>query len=309
MAATNRPEILDPALLRPGRFDRHVALDRPDVKGREQILKVHARNVKLAPEVDLAIVAAKTAGFAGADLANIVNEAALRAARKDKAAVDMQDFDDAIDRVIGGLEKRNRVMNATEKQTIAYHEAGHAIVAESRPAADKVNKVSIIPRGIAALGYTIQLPTQDRYLMTRTELLERLTVLLAGRAAEELVFEEVSTGAQDDLERATSMARSMVAAYGMSEKLGPMTYGGGKRPQFLEEGLPFPRYEASEETVREIDQEVRALIGQARDRAREILQGRRELLDKVARLLLEKETVEGDELRGLIGKAPEPPVE
>jgi cell division protease FtsH len=195
LAATNRPEILDPALLRPGRFDRHVALDRPDIKGREAILKVHARNIVLAPEVDLAVIAAKTPGFAGADLANIVNEAALHAARENKAAVDMQDFDEAIDRVIAGLEKRNRVMNPKEKETVAYHEAGHALVAESRTHADKVSKISIIPRGIGALGYTQQLPTEDRYLLKRSELLDRLDVLLGGRVAEELVYEDVSTGA------------------------------------------------------------------------------------------------------------------
>jgi cell division protease FtsH len=306
MAATNRPEILDPALLRPGRFDRHILVDRPDIRGREEILRVHCKHIVLAEGLDIQVLAARTPGFVGADLANVVNEAALLAARRNKNAVDMDDFEEAINRVVAGLEKKRRVMSKHEQEVIAYHESGHALVAESLPHTDRVHRISIIPRGIAALGYTLQLPTQDRYLMTRTELLERLTVLLAGRAAEELVFEEVSTGAQDDLERATSMARSMVAAYGMSEKLGPMTYGGGKRPQFLEEALPFPRYEASEETVREIDQEVRSLIGQARDRAREILQGRRELLDKVARLLLEKETVEGDELRELIGAAPEP---
>ena len=310
MAATNRPEILDPALLRPGRFDRHILVDRPDIRGREDILKVHCKRIVLAADLNIQILAARTPGFVGADLANVVNEAALLAARRNKQAVDMDDFEEAINRVIAGLEKKRRVMSKHEQEVIAYHESGHAMVAESLPHTDHVHRISIIPRGIAALGYTLQLPTQDRYLMTRTELMERLTVLLAGRAAEELVFDEISTGAQDDLERATSMARSMVTAYGMSDKLGPMTYG-GKRPQFLEEALPFPHYEASEETVREIDQEVRALIGQARDQAREILEGHREALDRVARLLLEKETIEGEELRQLIqgekARTTEPP--
>jgi cell division protease FtsH len=220
----------------------------------------------------------------------------------------MDDFEEAINRVVAGLEKKRRVMSRHEQEVIAYHESGHALVAESLPHTDPVHRISIIPRGIAALGYTLQLPTQDRYLLTRSELIERLTVLLAGRAAEELVFEEISTGAQDDLERATHMARSMVAAYGMSEKLGPMTYGAGKRPQFLEEALPFPHFEVSEETVREIDEEVRGLIGNARTRAREILEGQRETLNTLAQLLLEKETIEGDELRALIGaRAKTPP--
>jgi cell division protease FtsH len=306
MAATNRPEILDPALLRPGRFDRHILVDRPDIRGREEILNVHCKRIVLSRDVDIQVLAARTPGFVGADLANVVNEAALMAARHNKDAVDMDDFEEAISRVVAGLEKKRRVMSRHEREVIAYHESGHALVAESLPHTDPVHRISIIPRGIAALGYTLQLPTQDRYLMTRTELLERLTVLLAGRAAEELVFDEISTGAQDDLERATHMARSMVAAYGMSERLGPMTYGGAKRPQFMEEALPFPIHEASEATTREIDQEVRALVGDARNRARAILQGRRESLDSVARLLLERETVEGDELRRLIGKTEAP---
>jgi cell division protease FtsH len=224
LAATNRPEILDPALLRPGRFDRHVALDRPDLKGREQILRVHAKPVTLSPAVDLSAIAARTPGFVGADLANLVNEAALLAARKGKAAVEMVDFDEAIDRIVAGLEKKTRVMNPKEKETVAYHEAGHALVAESRPRADRVAKVSIIPRGIAALGYTQQLPTEDRYLLKKAELLDRLDVLLGGRVAEELVFGDVSTGAQDDLQRATDLVRHMITRYGMSERLGLATF-------------------------------------------------------------------------------------
>ncbi len=223
MAATNRPEILDPALLRPGRFDRHVMIDKPDVLGREAILKVHSKGVTLAPEVDLKVIAARTPGFVGADLANIVNEAALLAARKDKKEVDMKDFDEAIDRVIAGLEKKNRRMNEKEKEIVAYHEAGHAIVAEILPNADPVHKVSIIPRGIGALGYTQQLPTEDRYLMTKGELLDRMGVLLGGRIAEELHFKEISTGAQNDLLRATDIAERMVREYGMSD-LGVVTF-------------------------------------------------------------------------------------
>jgi cell division protease FtsH len=233
LAATNRPEILDPALLRPGRFDRHVALDRPDLKGREQILRVHAKPVTLSPAVDLSAIAARTPGFVGADLANLVNEAALLAARKGKEAVEMADFDEAIDRIVAGLEKKTRVMNPKEKETVAYHEAGHALVAESRPHADRVAKVSIIPRGIAALGYTQQLPTEDRYLLKKAELLDRLDVLLGGRVAEELVFGDVSTGAQDDLQRATDLVRHMIIRYGMSERLGLATFEEPRTSVFL----------------------------------------------------------------------------
>jgi len=210
MAATNRPEILDPALLRPGRLDRQVLVDRPDINGREAILKIHSRNVKLGPDVDLRQVAGRTPGFVGADLANIINEAALLAARNDKEAVEPVDFDEAIDRVVAGLQKKNRVMNAQEKEIVAVHESGHAIVAESVQHADPVHKISIIPRGIAALGYTQQQPTEDRYLLTRSELKDRLAVLLGGRVAEELVFNEISTGAQNDLQRASDIARAMV---------------------------------------------------------------------------------------------------
>ena len=300
MAATNRPEILDPALLRPGRFDRHILVDRPDIRGREDILQVHCKQIKLAQGVDIRVLASRTPGFVGADLANVVNEAALLAARHNKDAVEMGDFEEAINRLVAGLEKKRRVMSRHEQEVIAYHESGHALAAESLPHTDRVHRISIIPRGIAALGYTLQLPTQDRYLMTRSELADRLTVLLAGRSAEELVFEEISTGAQDDLERATAMARSMVAAYGMSDKLGPATYGGAKRPQFLEEALPVLGHEVSEETIREIDQEVRALMEQAHARARDILGTQRETLDILAHKLLEQETLEGDEVRRII---------
>ena len=268
MAATNRPEILDPALLRPGRFDRHVMIDKPDVLGREAILKVHSKGVTLAAEVNLKVIAARTPGFVGADLANIVNEAALLAARKDKKEVDMKDFDDAIDRVIAGLEKKNRRMNEKEKEIVAYHEAGHAIVAEILPNADPVHKVSIIPRGIGALGYTQQLPTEDRYLMTKGELLDRMGVLLGGRIAEELHFKEISTGAQNDLLRATDIAERMVREYGMSD-LGVVTFERERRPLFLETGLGYDTGRSiSEETSRSIDQEVRKIIEQAREYSR-----------------------------------------
>ncbi len=303
MAATNRPETLDPALLRPGRFDRHVAVDRPDVRGREQILKVHARRVTLAADVDLAVVAAKTAGFVGADLANIVNEAALHAARLDKPAVEMRDFDEAIDRVVGGLEKRNRVMNPLEKQTVAYHEAGHALIAESRPHADRVSKISIIPRGIAALGFTQQLPTEDRYLLKRSELLDRLDVLLGGRVAEELVYGDVSTGAQNDLQRATDMARHMVAQYGMSERLGAATF---ELPQQAYLGVPdgpATRGAYSESTARIIDEEVSKLLEEAHQRVLRTLTLRRSVLDQLARLLLEREVVERATLDELLKRS------
>ncbi|NOT54185.1 MAG: ATP-dependent zinc metalloprotease FtsH, partial [Deltaproteobacteria bacterium] len=234
MSATNRPEILDPALLRAGRFDRHVVLDRPDVRGREAILRVHAKQVKLAAEVSLSEIAQRTPGFVGADLANIVNEAALLAARKERDEVKMADFEEAVDRVVAGLEKKNRVINPREKAIIAHHEIGHALTAASLPNMDPVRKVSIIPRGIAALGYTQQLPTEDRYLMTRTELENRLCVLLGGRVAEEIMFHDVSTGAQDDLQKATDIARSMVTEYGMSERLGLRTFEKERRGIFLD---------------------------------------------------------------------------
>jgi cell division protease FtsH len=291
LAATNRPEILDPALLRPGRFDRHVAISLPDLNGRRAILEVHARGVTLAPEVDLGKVAAGTPGFAGADLANLVNEAALHAARTGKPTVDMKDFEEALDRIVAGSEKKNRVMNREEKRTVAYHEAGHALVAEARPAADRVGKISIIPRGIAALGYTQQLPTEDRYLLRRSELLDRLDVLLGGRVAEELAFADVSTGAENDLVRATDLARHMITQYGMSEGLGLATFE-GQRSTFL--GVPQlaePR-SYSERTAELIDAEVKALLEAARGRVAATLGASRPALDALAALLLEKEVVD-----------------
>jgi cell division protease FtsH len=301
MAATNRPEILDPALLRPGRFDRQVALDRPDIKGREQILRVHAKRLALASDVDLASVAGRTAGLAGADLANIVNEAALHAARKNKTLVEMSDFDAAIERAVAGLERKSRVMTAKERETVAYHEAGHALVAESRATTDKVAKISIIPRGIGALGYTQQQPTEDRYLLKRGELLDRLDVLLGGRGAEQLVFGELSTGAQNDLQRATDLARQMVTRYGMSEVLGPATFEGARSMLYLPETAPSSRGEYSERTAELIDEEVRKLLVAAQVRVRETLTSRRESLGRLAQELLTHEAIDRTTLDRLLG--------
>ena len=300
MAATNRPEILDPALIRPGRFDRHILVDRPSLKGREDILKIHSRTIKVSPEVNLNTLAARTPGMVGSDLANIVNEAALLAARKNKTAVEMDDFEEAIDRVVAGLEKRNRVMNPKEKEIVAYHETGHALVAEALPTTDKVHRVSIIPRGIGALGYTMQLPTEDRYLMTKTELEDRMAVMMGGRVAEELTFNEISTGAQNDLYRATDIARSMIREYGMSEKLGPITFERERRPLFLETMMPPGSKDYSETTAQEIDQEVAVLVNRAHQRAREVLENERPILEKAAKILLEKEVLEGEELRAIL---------
>ncbi|MGA2400449.1 MAG: ATP-dependent zinc metalloprotease FtsH, partial [Syntrophobacteraceae bacterium] len=297
MAATNRPEILDPALLRPGRFDRHVAIDKPDIRGREAILRVHAKEVKLGPDVDLKKIAAMTPGFVGADLANLINEAALIAARRDREEVTMADFQEAADRIIGGLEKRNRAMNPKEKEIVAYHESGHALVAMVLPNTDPVSKISIIPRGIAALGYTQQLPTEDRYLMTRDELLARLKVLLGGRVSEEIIFGDISTGAQNDLQRATDIARRMVMEYGMSEKLGPITYVSEPRSAHLDLGLGSRQREFSEKTAQQIDEEIGSIIEETHQNVREILTQQRNMLEKLAKILLEKESIEGEDLK------------
>jgi len=300
MAATNRPEVLDPALLRAGRFDRQVVVDKPDVKGREAILQVHARNVILAPSADLRVLAARTPGMAGADLANIINEAALLAARKGKDAVDRADLDEAVDRVIGGLERKSRVLSEKERDIVAHHEIGHALVASSLPQADPVHKVTIIPRGVGALGATYQLPLEDRYLLTRSELEDRIAVLLGGRVAEEVVYGEISTGAHNDLERATEMARLMVTQYGMSTELGPMTFGGGQQALFLRgSGLPFER-EYSDDTARAIDSETRAIIDKIYDRVRSLITDRKPVLLAAAAELKAKETLEGDRLRELL---------
>lgn len=302
MAATNRPEILDPALLRPGRFDRQVLVDRPDINGREAILKIHSKNVLLGPDVDLRRVAGRTPGFVGADLANLVNEAALLAARKNKERVESEEFDEAIDRVVGGLQKKNRVMNPQEKEIVAFHESGHAIVAESVEHADPVHKISIIPRGIAALGYTQQQPTEDRYLMTRAELLDRLAVLLGGRVAEELVFGEISTGAQNDLQRATDIARSMVTEYGMSDLLGLVSYEHAHQPMFLPEGFT-PSKTYSETKATQIDEEISRVVEKAHERVRKVLSERRKVLDELAHLLSQKEIVQGEELRAMLSES------
>jgi cell division protease FtsH len=300
MAATNRPEILDPALLRPGRFDRHVAIDRPDINGRERILRLHAKRLVLGPDVDLAAVAAKTPGFAGADLANIVNEAALHAARENKHSVDMVDFDASIDRAIAGLEKKNRVMNPKEKETVAYHEAGHALLAEMRATTDKVSRVSIIPRGIGALGFTQQLPTEDRYLLKQSELLDRLDVLLGGRVAEQLTFGEVSTGAQDDLQRATDLVRHMITRYGMTDAFGPVVLEPRSGSGFLGETSLQVRREFSEDTARRIDAEIRRLLREAEARVQDTLSAHRRELEALAQLLLAQETVDREALLKVI---------
>ncbi|MFQ5706594.1 MAG: ATP-dependent zinc metalloprotease FtsH [bacterium] len=299
MAATNRPEILDLALLRPGRFDRHIVVDRPDINGREAILKVHSRKVKLAPDVDLRVIAARTPGFVGADLANVVNEAALLAARASKKHIMLPDLEEAIDRVVAGLEKKSRVLNKKEKEIVAYHEAGHAVVAGSLSNVDPVHRVSIIPRGVAALGYTLQLPTEDRYLMTKSELLNRLKVLLGGRVAEEIIFKEISTGAQNDLERATASARSMVTEYGMSEKLGPLSYAKEKKPMFL--GVDLGGGGAySEKIAAEIDEETRKIVETAYEAVKKLLLTKKSKLQALAKMLLQNEVVEGEELDSLL---------
>jgi cell division protease FtsH len=306
MGATNRPEVLDPALLRPGRFDRQVLVDKPDVNGREEVLRIHTKNVKLSPDVNLRVVAARTAGFAGADLANLVNEAALLAARKDKTAVEPRDFDEAIDRLIAGLEKK-RVMSQKEREIVAYHESGHAIVATAIPGMDPVHKISIVQRGFGALGYTMQLPLEDRYLMQRKDLLNQLAVLLGGRTAEEIALGEISTGAQNDLQRATDIARAMVTEWGMSDALGAINYDGHKRSKFLDIPIGPERGAYAEDTGRLIDAEVKRIMTGAHDEARRILTDKRDMLEIVTRRLLDVEVMEGDQLRQLMGIAPPPP--
>jgi cell division protease FtsH len=298
MAATNRPEILDPALLRPGRFDRHVLVDRPDSKGREEIFLVHTKKITLSDDVNLKILVSMTPGMVGADIANVVNEAALLAVRNGRASVTMADFEEAIERIIAGLEKKSRVLNKKERERVAYHESGHAIVAQVLPNADPVRKVSIIPRGIAALGYTLQLPTEDRFLLTRSELLDRMAVMLGGKAAEEIIFGESSTGAKNDLDKATELATGIVKAYGMSEKLGPISYERGQ-PVFLD-ARACQQKDYSEETARDIDHEVRKILLTSFERAKAILSDKRNKLIKVANVLLEKEMIDGVELQNLL---------
>ena len=299
MAATNRPEILDQALLRAGRFDRHVLVDRPDKIGRLAILRVHAKKVAFGPDADLEAVAGMTPGFSGADLANVINEAALLAVRRGKDQVGLPELQEAVERVIAGLEKKNRVLNKMEKERVAYHETGHALVALSVPGSDQVQKISIIPRGIAALGYTLQLPTEDRFLMTKSELENKVAVLLGGRIAEELIFGEASTGAQNDLVKATDIAKSMVKAYGMSEKLGTITLERERQPQFVQLQIAQEKGDYSEETAREIDCEVRRIIDEQYDRVKRLLGEQKDALQQGARLLLEREVITGAELKAV----------
>jgi cell division protease FtsH len=300
LAATNRPEILDPALLRAGRFDRQVLVDRPDRLGRVQILEVHVKKVQLDPDVKLEQVAALTPGFTGADLANLVNESALVATRRGAEKVGMGDFNVAIERIVAGLEKKNRLLNPREREVVAHHELGHALVASALPGSDPVHKISIIPRGIGALGYTIQRPTEDRFLMTRDELANKMSVLLGGRAAESVVFGHLSTGAADDISKATDIARSMVTRFGMGGRLGPVTYE-SEQNGFLGQ-MTGPRRLYAEETAREIDMAVRDLVDDAFHRARQVLIANRPLLEEGARVLLEKETLSDGDLQALLGR-------
>ncbi|MFY9397274.1 MAG: ATP-dependent zinc metalloprotease FtsH [Desulfomonilia bacterium] len=302
MGATNRPEILDPALLRPGRFDRHVVVDRPDKLGRIAILKVHMKGIKVDESVHVERIAGMTPGMAGADLANLVNEAALLAVRRGRKAVGMSEFEEAVERVVAGLEKKNRLISEKEREIVAYHEMGHAIVALSLPGTDPVHKISIIPRGVAALGYTMQVPNQDRFLLSKTELLNRVASLLGGRAAEEIVFGDVSTGAHNDISRATDIARSMVKEYGMSEKLGQVCLAAEERSRFLE-GSPAGGGDYSEETSRLIDAEIRDIIATQYEVALSILRRKQDVLTKGARTLLEKEKIEREEIESLFKAA------
>ena len=302
LAATNRPETLDQALLRPGRFDRQVLVDRPDLKGREAILKIHAQEVKLGDDVDLNAIATRTPGFAGADLANLVNEAALLAARNNRQAVIQADFAEAIERVVAGLEKKSRVLNDKEKEIVAYHEVGHAMVGALMEGGGQVEKISIIPRGMAALGYTLQLPTEDRFLRSAEELKGQIATLLGGRSAEEVVFGSITTGAANDLQRATEVAEQMVTTYGMSDVLGPLAYDKGQQNSFLDSGMPNARRNMSEETARAIDAEVKGLVEAAHEQALNILRSNRDLLESISQQLLKEEVIEGKDLRAMLAQ-------
>ena len=302
LAATNRPETLDPALLRPGRFDRQVLVDRPDLSGRLAILEIHSRKVKLGADIDLKAIATRTPGFAGADLANIVNEAALLAARNKRLAVAQEDFAEAIERVVAGLEKKSRVLNEKEKKIVAYHEVGHALVGSLMTGSGKVEKISIVPRGMAALGYTLQLPTEDRFLMSEDELQGQIATLLGGRSAEEIVFGSITTGASNDLQRATDLAERMVTAYGMSKVLGPLAYQQGQQNPYLGNEAPNPRRMVSPQTAEAIDQEVKGIVESAHDHALAILTLNRDLLETISTKLLDKEVIEGSELHELLAQ-------
>jgi cell division protease FtsH len=302
LAATNRPEVLDRALLRPGRFDRQIIVDAPDLDGRETILKVHSKDKHLAPDVDLRRIAAATAGFSGADLANVLNEAALLAARRQATQITEGDLEEAIEKVIAGPERKSRRLSDEDKRRVAFHEVGHALIAAHSLHADPVHKISIVPRGRAALGYTMQLPTEDQFLLTRTELVDRIRGLLGGRAAEEIVFGEVSTGAQNDLERATALARQMMAMYGMSARVG-LASCAQRQPVFLNNSSDSQiQRDCSEETAREIDEEVKSLLGLCYEEAKEVLSAHRDELERVAAELIQYEAMDGQTFYKLIGR-------
>ena len=303
LAATNRPEVLDPALLRPGRFDRQVLVDRPDLAGRQKILEIYAAKVRLDAEVDIKQVATRTPGFAGADLANLVNEAALLAARNQRKSVTQADFNEAIERVVAGLEKKSRVLSEKEKKIVAYHEVGHALVGAVMPGGGRVAKISIVPRGMAALGYTLQMPTEDRFLMSESELKDQIATMLGGRAAEEVVFNSITTGASNDLQKATDLAERMVTTYGMSEVLGPLAYEKGQQNNFLGQGMGNPRRMVSDDTAKAIDKEVKSIVETAHQQALDILEKNRGLLEQITQEILEVEVIEGDKLQSLLGKA------
>jgi cell division protease FtsH len=307
LAATNRPETLDPALLRPGRFDRQVLVDRPDLSGRLKILEIYAQKVKVGADVNLKEIATRTPGFAGADLANLVNEAALLAARNRRESVANEDFKEAIERVIAGLEKKSRVLSDKEKRIVAYHEVGHALVGAVMPGGGKVAKISIIPRGMAALGYTLQMPTEDRFLMDEGEIRDQIATLLGGRSAEEIVFGSITTGAANDLQRATDLAERMVTTYGMSKILGPLAYEKGQQNNFLGDGMMNPRRAVSDDTAKEIDKEVKDIVEQGHANALLILNHNRELLEAIAEKILTTEVIEGEELQTLLEQVKTPP--
>lgn len=302
LAATNRPESLDAALLRPGRFDRQVLVDRPDLSGREAILNIHSQKVKLGPDIDLKAIATRTPGFSGADLANLVNEAALLAARNRRLAVAQEDFLEAFERVVAGLEKKSRVLNEKEKTIVAYHEVGHAIVGALMTGGGEVAKISIVPRGMAALGYTLQLPTEDRFLLDESELRGQIATLLGGRSAEEIVFGSITTGASNDLQRATDLAERMVTTYGMSKVLGPLAYDRGQQAMFLNDGMGNARRAVSAQTAEAIDQEVKEIVETAHQQALDILKANRELLETITQKLLETEVVEGEQLHKFLSQ-------
>ncbi len=301
IAATNRPDILDPALLRPGRFDRHITVDRPDVKGREEILKVHMKEKVFADDVDTGVLARRTPGLVGADLENLVNEGALLAARRGHEKITMEDLEEGIERVMAGPERKSRILNDRERKIIAYHETGHAIVAKILPGSDPVHKISIIPRGHAALGYTLQLPEEDRFLISKSELMNRIAVLLSGRVSEEIVFNDVTSGAANDLERATQTARQMVTQLGMSDSLGLVKLGNKREEIFLGRDISEDR-NYSEQIAYQIDQEVKTIIDTCYGKAKEILTSHRALMDKIAGVLLEREVIDGEEFDRLMNE-------